>query len=246
MGNDFDQFAVNYDEAINAGLRFTGESRFFFAETRMRWLARRLNRRGFVPHRGLDFGCGNGGSLPFFFQHLSLDSVVAVDLSADSLAEAKRQWPTLKVNYQLESQFDPAGDLDLVFCNGVFHHIPVAARSTVMSRLYAALRPGGYFAFWENNPYNPMTRFIMSRVAFDREAILVWPRQAKRLLRAAGFEVRSADFLFIFPGCLACLRVIEPCLSSFPLGGQYLVLAQKPVSVGSSNKSRAAEPAPQS
>jgi hypothetical protein len=83
------------------------------------------------------------------------------------------------------------------------------------------------FAFWENNPWNPGTRYIMSRVAFDRGAITLTPPQSRALLRRAGFEVLRTDFLFLFPAMLRALRWIEPLASALPLGGQYLVLGRK-------------------
>ena len=69
----------------------------------------------------------------------------------------------------------------------------------------------------------------MSRIPFDRDAIMVWPRGARRLLREAGFETVSTDFVFIFPAVLHFLRGLEPWLCQAPLGGQYLVLARRPL-----------------
>jgi SAM-dependent methyltransferase len=240
MGLEFDEFAGNYDAALHQGLKFTGESKSFFAEGRMCWLARRLKRRGFAPRSALDFGCGTGGSLPFFFQHLGVGRVVATDLSAVSLDEARREHPGLNVEFQLLDHFRPSADLDLAFCNGVFHHIPVAERLTAAGKMYAALRPGGWLAFWENNPWNPVTRFIMSRVAFDRDAILLWPRSARNLLRQAGLTVEETNFMFIFPSALKFLRGLESWLFHFPFGGQYLVLAQRPESTATARKASAA------
>ena len=234
MSSEFDEFAENYDAALNQGLKFTGESRTFFAEGRMRWLARRLAQMDFRPRAALDFGCGTGGSLPFFFKHLGVSRVVATDLSAASLGEARREHPGLAVEFQPLNQFIPPGDLDLAFCNGVFHHIPLAERPKAAVQMYDALRPGGLLAFWENNPWNPVTRFMMKRVPFDRDAILVWPRRARGLLRRSGFEVARTDFMFIFPAMLGSLRVLEPWLVGFPFGGQYLVLARKPESASAS------------
>ena len=45
------------------------------------------------------------------------------------------------------------------------------ARRRRRARSGDALRPGGLFAFWENNPWNPGTRLVMSRIPFDRDAI---------------------------------------------------------------------------
>ena len=122
------------------------------------------------------------------------------------------------------------GKIDLAYCNGVFHHIPPPQRARELSYIMRCLRPGGIIALWENNPWNPGTQYVMWRIPFDREAVKLSPIHARRLLRQSGFEVLSTDFLFFFPGLLRALRSIEPFISGLPLGGQFLVLCQRPVS----------------
>lgn len=228
MGSEFDKYAGDYNSALNQGLKLTGESSAYFARGRVRWVTRRLAASGLQPNKTLDFGSGTGGALPFLFELPGCQSVVAVDISADSLAEAKRLYPQLNVSYHLLSEYQPPGNIDLAYCNGVFHHIPLAERAAAVATVFASLKPGGYFALWENNAWNPMTRLIMSRVPFDHDAILVWPSQARALLRNAGFVVERTDFLFIFPSFLSALRYFEPCFARIPLGGQYMVLGRKP------------------
>ena len=96
-----------------------------------------------------------------------------------------------------------------------------------MAYVYRNVKEGGYFAFWENNPWNPVTVYAMSKVPFDADAIMLWPRESKRRLRCAGFDVTGTDFVFYFPACLKMLRSIEPMLCKIPFGGQYLVLCRK-------------------
>ena len=120
-----------------------------------------------------------------------------------------------------------AGEMDLAFCNGVFHHIPLAERADAVRWVHQSLRPKGFFAFWENNPWNPGTRYVMSRIPFDRDAITLSPPESRRLLSAGGFEILRTDFLFFFPRWLGWLRRIEPRLTGLPLGAQYLVLTRK-------------------
>jgi hypothetical protein len=94
--------------------------------------------------------------------------------------------------------------------------------------VYRSLKPGGLFAFWENNPWNPGTRLIMSRVSFDRDAITLAPPEARQLLRGVGFDIVHTTSAFYFPRALRWCRVMEPMLAPIPLGGQYMVLARKP------------------
>ena len=125
-------------------------------------------------------------------------------------------------------EFRPSGDHDLVFCNGVFHHIPPPARAERVRWIWECLRPGGLFAFWENNPWNPGTRLVMWRIPFDRGAVKVSPPEARRLLSDGGFQVLLTDFQFVFPRALRSLRGLESTLARLPLGAQYMVLARKP------------------
>jgi hypothetical protein len=67
----------------------------------------------------------------------------------------------------------------------------------------------------------------MSRIPFDRDAIMVFPHEARRLLRQAGFEILRTDYLFIFPRPLSALRLLEPPLSRLPFGAQYQILARR-------------------
>jgi len=89
------------------------------------------------------------------------------------------------------------------------------------------LKLGGLFAFWENNAWNPATRYVMSRCAFDEDAILISPRGARVLLMTAGFEIVRTDFRFIFPRALRGLRKLEDLVYRLPLGAQYQVLCRK-------------------
>jgi hypothetical protein len=67
----------------------------------------------------------------------------------------------------------------------------------------------------------------MSRIPFDRDAILVSPPHARAILRQGGFRVLRSDFLFLFPRQLAFLRPIERRVARIPIGAQYQVLCQK-------------------
>ena len=65
--------------------------------------------------------------------------------------------------------------MNLAYCNGVFHHIPLVERSAAVACVNRALRAGGLFALWENNPWNPGTRYVMAHCDFDRDAITLTP-----------------------------------------------------------------------
>jgi SAM-dependent methyltransferase len=153
--------------------------------------------------------------------------LVGVDISAKSLEVARRSYKCWNANFLLFGDYLPRAEMDLAFCNGVFHHIPPEQRAASVSYVFRALSPGGLFSFWENSPWNPGTRYIMNRCPFDKDAITLSPPEARRLLQAAGFEILRTDFLFIFPHILRWLRGLEPLVARLPFGGQYQILCRK-------------------
>ncbi len=225
---EFDAFAKNYDEALQEGLDLTGESKEYFAQHRVEWITEQLKSRKVPTKSILDFGCGTGGSVDYLLEQLAPDRLVGTDVSDDSLKIARSSHPDPRCHFERLDQFKPNADLDLAFCNGVFHHIPLSDRQQCVQTIFEALKPGGHFCFWENNPWNPGTRWVMKRVPFDRDAIMLWPSESRRLLRQSGFEIVTTQYCFFFPNFLRALRPLEAYLASIPLGGQYLVIAKKP------------------
>lgn len=225
---EFDEYSSDYGAALAQGLAVSGEEPEYFARARMQWLADRLRELGEQPASAIDFGCGTGLATNFLFDVVGVTSLYGVDNSVKSLEVAKRQHHALAAQFSLLKEYTPAQRLDLAFCNGVFHHIPPVERAAAIDYIFRSLRGGGLFAFWENNPWNPGTRYVMSRIPFDRDAITLKPHEARRLLSAGGFEVLRTDFLFIFPRTLRWLRGIEPRVARWPFGAQYQILCRKP------------------
>jgi SAM-dependent methyltransferase len=223
----FDGYAADYEAALAEGLSVSGEDKDYFAEGRIKWLADCLRELQLKPESVLDFGCGTGSATPFLLNLLGVAAVSGVDTSAKSLEVAARAHGTARARFMPLGQYQPDESFDLAFCNGVFHHIPPAERAGAVNYVYRSLRSGGLWAFWENNPWNPGTRYVMSRIPFDRDAITLTPPEARQLLRAGGFEVLRTDFLFIFPNALRWLRSTEALLSRLPFGAQYQVLCRK-------------------
>ena len=175
---------------------------------------------------------GIGATAPLYFEILGTESMVGVDESLRSLEAARREYGNARVCFFSLAEYEPAGAADLAYCNGVFHHIRREQRSTAAEYVFKSLRPGGVFALWENNPWNPGTRYVMARCEFDHNAVPISALEARRLVRSAGFEVLRTDFLFIFPRFLGVLRPLESFFVRLPLGAQYQVLCRKPACVG--------------
>jgi len=224
----FDEFSDSYQDSLEQALRASGEGREYFANGRVQWLKRCLTELNESPRTVLDFGCGDGSTSPILREVLTADSVLGTDVSPKSIAQAQKTFANGSIAYTTLQEFRATGQCDIAYCNGVFHHIPPAERMQNLSLVHASLRRGGLFSFWENNPWNPGTRYVMSRIPFDRDAIMLTPIEAKNLSKEAGFQIVRLDYRFIFPRALRFLRKLEDFLYPVPLGTQYHVLCRKP------------------
>ncbi len=224
--NLFD-LSTEYDEMLNRGIRLSSEDKHFFIAGRILDLKSQLHPR-FTPRRILDFGCGIGDSTRFLSKTFPGAQVVGVDTAENALAHAEKTYASRYVSFCSLETFSATEAFDLCYVNGVFHHIEPESRHDAIRRIHRALVPGGYFALFENNPWNPGTRLVMRRIPFDHDAKPIAPPEARRLLRAGGFTDRlSMRFLFYFPRPLAFLRFTERWMATLPLGAQYYVLTVK-------------------
>jgi len=225
----FDEYVQNYDEALERGISVSGDNKLTFVERRLRWLTQCLSRMGERPSSVLDFGCGIGDSSELIATMLGVRRYVGFDTSLKAIDYANSKFASADRHFVTPgSSISEYGNFDLAHCNGVFHHIPPTDRPRAAKYVFDSLRPGGLFALWENNPWNPGTRIVMSRIPFDRNAELLSVRSASSLLSSAGFTILQCRFLFIFPKMLKHLRFIEPSLSALPIGAQYQVLCRRP------------------
>ena len=228
LAAEFDEYADRYDESLAQGLSISGENQDYFAKGRVAWLMKRHQDVAPLPRTIMDFGCGTGATTARLAEQLNAQSIIGVDASPKTLDRARQRYGDERLIFLLRDHYQPAENIDLAFCSGVFHHIELALRPAALRYIYRSLRPGGVFAFWENNPWNPGTRYVMSRIPFDRNASTITAPVARRLLISAGFKVIHIDFLFIFPRILKWMRGLEPSLCGIPFGAQYQILARKP------------------
>jgi SAM-dependent methyltransferase len=225
---EFDLHADTYDADLNQALSVTGEDKHYYAQGRVNWIARCLEELHERPVQILDYGCGIGDTSPLLQAAFHARRVVGVDISPRSIKLAAERNSTATCQFLTFEEFAEEQSIDLAYCNGVFHHIPLAARDAAVAYIFRRLRPGGLFAFWENNPWSPATRYVMSQCVFDRDAIMIPPPQARALLQKQAFEILRTDYRFFFPRFFSALRFVEPKLSCLPLGAQYQILCRKP------------------
>ena len=217
-----------YEAMLNQGIRLSGESMFFFLEGRLNLLQEQMQARGRVVSRVLDFGCGLGYASKRLRELFAPAEITGVDNSAKVLETARQRNGGMGVRFLTLGEIeDDADSYDLCYVNGVFHHIPPPERPGALRLIHRVLRPGGILALFENNPWNFGARMVMTRIPFDRDAHMLSPLLARRLLHEEGFEVLDTKSLFFFPRALRGLRSLERPLGWTRLGAQYLVLGAR-------------------
>jgi SAM-dependent methyltransferase len=228
MSKPYFDLSYEYDQMLEKGIRLSGEDKHYFIEHRVQDLASNLPR-DFHPLRILDFGCGIGDTSSHLAKAFPGAEVVGTDNAESALDHARGKHGSSRVSFIHLDNFVETGTFDLCYVNGVFHHIRPDLLPPTVKRIHKALKPGGFFALFENNPWNLGTRMVMSRIPFDRDARLLSPFNCRNLLREGGFDCsRPIRSLFYFPRFLAFLRFSEPWLANLLLGCQYYVLAVKP------------------
>src|SRR5215472_6154322 len=139
---EFDQHADTYDAELNRALSASGETKKYFAHKRIEWLKYCLNGNGEHPRSALDYGCGIGDTSELLLDALAVSSLIGIDTSPRSLelAAARQRHPSCR--FLLLEDHLPCGDIDLAYCNGVFHHIAPAERASSVDYVWRCLRPG--------------------------------------------------------------------------------------------------------
>jgi len=225
--NLFD-LSAEYDSMLDKGLQLSGEDKFFFIKGRINDLKHQLPA-DFNPLQILDFGCGIGDGSFGLHEAFPNANISGADTSTEAMEYTKSKFAHLPFRFLTLDQLGKEENVfDLCYVNGVFHHIIPEERSTALSLIRNSLRPGGYLALFENNPWNPGTRLVMNRIPFDKQAQTINYINCRTMLRQAGFEnIIAFRFLFYFPRQLKWFRSLEKYMTHLPLGAQYYALARK-------------------
>lgn len=226
---EFDKFAEEYAAMHGDSVRASGEGPEYFAEYKVLDVMRHLAANHHVPRRIMDFGCGIGGSVPYFRKYLAGSELTCIDVSQKSLDIAQSRFPDSAVYQLFDGNLLPFPDntFDVIFTACVFHHIPVEDHARLLSEIRRVLAPGGTFFIFEHNPLNPLTVKVVNQCPFDENAVLITASELGRRLASANFQSIRRRYRIFFPRFLQSLRWMEPTLGWCPLGAQYYLAAKK-------------------
>ena len=211
-----------YEELLADPLRdaFTENSDFFHQE-KVRQMDQWL--QGNPSNLHLDIGCGQGELLKLLRQQHQ-GAFYGAEISSGML---RSQHVNGAILYGPNRLPFPDNTFSSISIACVFHHVVPTERAALIHEMHRVLRPQGSAFVFEHNPYNPMTRWIVSRTPVDRDAQLLTARQLKALAQNT-FSQSLASYYLFFPEAISPrFNWAKPLLSKVPMGGQYCVQLRK-------------------
>jgi SAM-dependent methyltransferase len=224
---EFNQYASNYEAVINDYIGIFGQPQEFYTRVKANHLRRILDAKGRTkPLDVLDVGCGHGLIHPYLSG--AGCRLTGIDVAESAIQMARQMNPDvgydvydgLRLPYRDEA-------FDVLFTICVMHHAPVDERDSFISEARRVLRPGGTFIIFEHNKLNPLVQWIVARIPFDQNAVLLTSWRTQELVRDAGFHGIHGRYILFFPFDAAPLRKVEDYLGWLPMGAQYYVSATK-------------------
>jgi SAM-dependent methyltransferase len=171
-----------------------------------------LNEVGqYLPENGLilDIGCGFGLFGLYFAGSAPGRRLHAYDLNAKRIAMARLAAreagvPNARFDHGDALALPLTDHYDAIYALDLVHHLPAEGVPEFLAKLYRALRPGGVLVLKdvEDRPFYKrwFTLWLDRLMVGWTEPIHYWPRaDLRRMLRTAGFEVRSHSMKDILP-----------------------------------------------
>ena len=210
----------SYDDQLNRGLSISGNDKAYFAKARVHLLTG-LWRGTSAPKRVLDFGAGDGSTLEILREAFPAAHLVAAEPSPDARRAALQRATDAGadiIDPGTLGEFEP---FDLIYLNGVVHHVLERERRTMLAWLASLCSPIGQIVVFENNPWNPGARLVMRRIPFDKGVEMVYPKTLREAFSKAGFTVIESGSLFFFPRSATATPRIEQLLRRTMVGAQF-------------------------
>jgi SAM-dependent methyltransferase len=225
--SEFDQYVDDYKVMLDESLGLLGKSNDYYLLQKINFLKNATQQINILSI--MDFGCGLGGATCMLKNAFFETRVVGADISELSLEKAREHYASIEFGCTTDKKFIDScvGAFDIIYVANVFHHILPSDRNSVMESLKFMLREGGKVFLFEHNPLNPLTKWVVSRCKFDKNAILLSPKESRFLFKKAGFKIVDTKYLIFFPYKLRCFSKFEIFLGWLPFGAQYCMTATK-------------------
>ena len=227
MTKAFDSFSKNYNKDLNDALRLTGYASSTLTKAKLLKLQALFPELVPLHFNLLDFGCGIGNLYESVKQFFPNASYTGVDDSGESINKAQSRFGNNSIFHNLNSENWKKTQYNLIFSAGVFHHIPHDEHKNILKELSGLLKPNGKLVIWEHNPFNPITKKIVTDCVFDQDAVLIYPHQMKKNMLGIPLTNIRIVYTTFFPKSLSFLNVLDPYMGWLPLGGQFVTYGEK-------------------
>jgi len=225
---EFDRYSECFDETVQRAVGFSGKPPDFFMRAKVHHM-RMIIQQHFQMNAGLkllDAGCGIGRTDALLWDWQC--DVVGVDIS-DKMIEVSRRNNPWAIYLVYDGETLPFEDesFDVVFSICVFHHVKSDKRKALAAECVRVLRQGGLFLIYEHNPYNPLTRFIVSQCEFDSGVSLLTREESEMLLRETCCQGIQTEFILLMPSLSRWALRIAGLFRNIPLGAQYCTYGKR-------------------
>lgn len=222
--SNFNKFSNNYEDILNRDIKFSGESADYFADYKAKFIKDYFgnNFKGQI----LDYGCGVGLVIKQLIKYFNKDDVkiTGFDIANELIVKAKEKNSDVEfINDDIELNKKV---FDVIILANVLHHIKIDERVNFLINISKLINERGNLFIFEHNPYNPITNAIVKNCILDKDASLLKINELIKILNTAGFSILKKCYIVFFPKILKSLRFLEPFLSSFPLGAQYVCVCK--------------------
>lgn len=219
---DFDEHAQTYRKSLNASLAPFGGKDDFFDLYKIDCL-----KKWVIDHNQvcdiLDYGCGIGKITNILAKEFPQSNIYGHDVSKESILVAKKENAGLKNIYFID-ELSEKQKYDFIIAANVFHHIKPNERINAMNKIKNLLKLGGKIIIFEHNPLNPITRRIVNRCPFDKNAKIILRNKFIQLAKSCGLEIKFKQYIVFFPWSSKLFRNLEFLLGFIPLGAQYMLI----------------------
>ncbi|WP_309381006.1 class I SAM-dependent methyltransferase [Cerasicoccus frondis] len=227
--SEFQQTTDSYEAMVQEAINFSGQDHDHFTRVKAQCLLD-ITQRLLGPvadQHFLDIGCGIGLTDAHLCEHVG--QLTGVEMHPDIVAKAQERNPTATY-YAYDGSRLPLDDasVDLAFTICVMHHVPPAQWNHFCAEAYRVVRPGGLFVVFEHNPWNPLTQWVVSRVPFDADAVLLSAWRTLQLQRKAGFFPLERRHILFTPWAGKLWSQVDKLLGRTNIGAQYYAAARKP------------------
>lgn len=221
MDTNFDDYSTSYNYELGNNLNripLQGDISFF-AMHKIEILAGNFSKD--ESYNILDFGCGIGRNIQYLFDYFPKSNVYGTDISLECLNYARKMYPSA---YFFIADNIPDVKFDIILVADVLHHVNDSEINGLIDKISSLRSANSSIVVFEQNPYNPITRYLVKTCPFDKNARLLTLTKTQKIFFSHGLKMINSGYCFFFPSSCKKLYSIENKISRIPMGGKYYAI----------------------